>query len=187
MAYIILHLFFLYCFVLFSFGNSLSNTDLIFLANITVGDNPELVLGFGVTWYTLKNCRILSMDSFLSNFFNAHLKVSTNFSACPLDHGWYGAVVMYTIKKALQKILNSFAVNYVPLSDTIVSGIPNLGKSSYKNLILSLHVGFLHFITSGHFEKLSTTIKYYCPFIGPAKSICSHDQGLSVCLSFAKA
>ena len=29
-------------------------------------------------------------------------------------------------------------------------------------------------------KKLSTTIKYYCPFIGPAKYLCSLDQGLSV-------
>ena len=59
---------------------------------------------------------------------------------------------------------------------TIVSEIPNLAKSSCKNLIVSLHVGFLHFITSGHLKKLSTT--KYCPFIGPAKSMCSLDQGL---------
>ena len=37
-----------------SFGNSSLNTDLIFLANInSADDNPELVLGFGVTRYTL--------------------------------------------------------------------------------------------------------------------------------------
>ena len=85
--------------------------------------------------------------------------MSKNLSACSLDHGGYGAVVMCTIKKALQKSLNSFAINCVPLSDTIVSGIPNLAKSLCKNLIVQLHVGFLHFITSGHFEKLSNTIK----------------------------
>ena len=54
---------------------------------------------------------------------------------------------MCTIEKALQKSLNSFAMNCVPLSDKIVSGIPNLVKSSCKNLIVQLHVGILHFIT----------------------------------------
>ena len=79
------------CFVIgfsFPFDNSLSNKDLIFLMNInSAGDNPELVFGFGVTWYTLKNYWILSADSFLSDFFNPHLEMSTNLSTCPLDHG----------------------------------------------------------------------------------------------------
>ena len=62
--------FFSLLFFLSFFDNSLSNTDLIFLANInSVGDNPELVLGFGVRRYTLKNCKVLSMDLFLPKFF----------------------------------------------------------------------------------------------------------------------
>ena len=50
---------------------------------------------------------------------------------------------MWTIEKALQNSLNSFAVNLVSLSDTIVSGIPNLAKSSSQNLtarrVFTLH------------------------------------------------
>ena len=83
-------------------------------------------------------------------------------------------------RKGFEKSFYSFAGNCVPLSDKVVSGIPNLAKSSRKNLIVPLHVGFLHFITLGLFENLSTTIKKYCPFIGLAKSMCSLDQGLSV-------
>ena len=71
-------------------------------------------------------------------------------------------------------------MNCVQLSATIVSRIPNLGKISYKNLIVPLHILFLHFITSGYFKKLSISIKSYYPFIRRAKSICSLDQSLSV-------
>ena len=59
-----------------------------FLANInSTGDNPELVLGFGVTRYTLKNDRISTTEWFPSDFFDARLKVSTNLSAFLLGRG----------------------------------------------------------------------------------------------------
>ena len=134
---------------LFSFGSSLSNTDLIFLANInSAGDNRELVLDFAVPWYILKNCRVSLTDSFQSTFFHPHLKVYTNLSICLLDRRWYGQGVMCIIEKDLQKSLKSFAVNCVLSSDIIVSGIPNLLKSSCKNLIVSLHVGCFFYIFS---------------------------------------
>ena len=62
-------------------------------------------------------------------------------------------VVMCIIEKAFKKLLNSFAVNCFPLSNIIVSGIPNLAKRLSKNLIAPLHEEFLHFITSGNFEN----------------------------------
>ena len=110
-----MHFFFFIGF-LFSFGNSLSNTHLIFLADININstsDNLELVLGFGVTWYTLKNGWISSMNLFPSNFFNAHLKVSTNLSACPLDCKCYFVVVMCTI--GFTKIFELFCCKLCPI------------------------------------------------------------------------
>ena len=56
----ILHPFF------FSFGNSLLNTDLIFLENInSADDNLKLVLGVSVARYPLKNYRIRFCPTFL--------------------------------------------------------------------------------------------------------------------------
>ena len=49
---------------------------------------------------------------------------------------------MCTITKVLQESLNSFVVNCGPLSDKIESGIPKPSKSSCKNLIVRLRVGF---------------------------------------------
>ena len=65
----ILRLCFFFIVFFFSFCNSLSNIDLIFLVNInSAGDNPDLVLEFGITRYTLKICRVSLTDPFASDF-----------------------------------------------------------------------------------------------------------------------
>ena len=48
----------------------------------------------------------------------------------------------------------------------------NFLNESCRDLITTSMVGFLHLIISGHLEKLCTTMKYYEPLSGPAKSIC---------------
>ena len=65
----------------------------------------------------------------------------------------------------------------MPLSDTMVSGNPNLANISF---IVVFAIGVLHQKTSDHFVKLSTMIKKYVPFIGPAKRLVRRDHGLSV-------
>lgn len=127
---------------LFSFGNSFLNIDFTFLASInSASGNLKFVFVFGVTWYTIKYCSILSTDSFPSDFFNAHLKVSTNISAWRLDRNWYGTAVRCTNEKDYENLL-TLVTNCMPLSDTIVSGIPKLAKSSCKNFI-PLHLKIL--------------------------------------------
>ena len=49
--------------------------------------------------------------------------------------------------------------NCFALMDTIVSGKPNLSNNSCKISIVTLLVGFLHLKTSGHFVKLSITMR----------------------------
>ena len=64
-----LHLFFFFV----SFGNRLSDTDLIFRANInSASDNPELVPGFHVTRYSLGNCIMSLTRKSLSIFMPVH-------------------------------------------------------------------------------------------------------------------
>ena len=48
----------------------------------------------------------------------------------------------------------------MPLSDTIVSGNPNLAKSSC-NIFVVFVVRVVHLKTSGHFVKLSKYVPFY--------------------------
>ena len=94
-------------------------------------------------------------DAFLSARFN----VSTKRSAWPFDIGWCCGVVICFIWKISQNSLNSTDVNWLPLSLTTQSTTPNRANSSCRNPIVVPVVGFLHLRTSGHLEKLSTTIR----------------------------
>ena len=67
--------FFLFFFFFFSFGNSLSKTDLIFLANInSAGDNPGS-MSHGIPLKIVAYRQRIRLRIFL----NARLKVSTSF------------------------------------------------------------------------------------------------------------
>ena len=79
-------------------GNSLSNTDLIFLANITLaGGSDPGVFVFGVMRYTCRNCCSAFSVGVPLAFFNDLFIVSTNLSAIPFDRGWYeGVVICFT-------------------------------------------------------------------------------------------
>ena len=143
----------------FCLGSSLSIRDLILRTNITsAGGNDDGPLSLGVILYTWRNyCRAFPEGVPLA-FFRLLFSVSTKWSACPLDLRWYGAIVIWLIGKVTQKSLKSPDVNCVPLSDTRQSTTPNLATSSWRKLIVTSVVVFLHLRTSGHFEKLSTTI-----------------------------
>lgn len=59
----------------------------------------------------------------------------------------------------MQYVSNSPDVNWVPLSDTIVSGYPNLAKIDSNILMVFVEVIVAAFTTTGHLNKASTTIK----------------------------
>ena len=61
--------------------------------------------------------------------------------------------------KGFYKSFQNLSEKTVALSDTIVSGKPNLANNLCKKSIVTLLVGVLHLQTSGYFVKLSTTMK----------------------------
>ena len=149
---------------------SLSKTDLTFLVNIvSAGERPIGVLGLGVILYTGRNCSMFYPSVSLV-LFKALFKVSTNLSVCPFDLGWNWGVVMWSTWYVLQKSLNSLDVNCVALSVTTQSTTPTRANSSCKNPIVQMVVGLLHCKVSGHFEWLSSTMRWYMLSMGPAKS-----------------
>ena len=58
---------------------------------------------------------------------------------------------------------NSNEVNWVPLSETICSGIPCVENNFRSSVIVFSEVMVAVGITSGHFVHASTTIKKYLP------------------------
>ena len=87
----------------------------------------------------LKNCWILpSSVPVPFVFLGALLKVSTNLSANPFNLGWYGEVVMWSIPRVLQNVLNSLSVNWIPLAQAIFSGTPKRANSSVRKYFVYL-------------------------------------------------
>lgn len=129
------------CLFFFSF-HSLS-ACLTFLANINfVGNIPDRVFRFGVTWYTLRNWWSvwLSITS-LFVFFKPLLKVSTKLS------NWQGGHMFNDL-------------NFTKFSEFIWSRLSFIiryndmpGEQACKKLIANLDVNFLCLCTSGNFEK----------------------------------
>ena len=66
------------------------------------------------------------------------------------------------------------------MSLTIVSTTPYLANSSCNLFTVFVDVDLFIWNTSDHLEWLSTTTKIYHLSIGPAKSMCILDHGLSV-------
>ena len=95
-------------------------------------------------------------------FLIALLNTSINLSTNLFDLRWQGVDFLVIIENNLQILY----VNGVPLSNTIVSGNPNLSNSSCISFVV-LVIGVLQLKTSGHFLKLSID-KKCVPFIGPA-------------------
>ena len=85
-------------------------------------------------------------------FLSAHFNVFTKRPAWPFDLEWYCGVFMCFIWKISQNSLNSTDVNWLPLSLTTQSTIPNRANSSCRNPIVVPKVGLLHLRTSGHLE-----------------------------------
>ena len=114
-------------------GSNLSYTGRILRENITTACDSEAgVLLFGVILYTWRDCwRAFSVGVALT-FFKALFKVSTNRSASPFNRRWNEAVVTWSIWYDSQKFLNSLDVNWLPLSDTMISTTPNLANSSWR-------------------------------------------------------
>ena len=54
-----------------------------------------------------------------------YLQLPTAYSANPLDAGWYGSEVICSIPFPTRNEANSSLTKHDPLSDAIVSGIPN--------------------------------------------------------------
>ena len=140
-------------------GSSSSNTDLILRAKITsAGGNDDGVLSLGVIRYTWRNCcRAFPMGVPLA-FFRALFSVSTKRSVCPLNLGWYGAIVIWLIRKVSQKSLKSPDVNCIPLSDTRQSTTPNLVNSSLRKIDCNFCCGVSTFKNFGPIRK---GINYY--------------------------
>ena len=95
--------------------------------------------------------------SILFAFLIAHLNTSINLIHLILD----GKVpILGDLSRAVYRNFQIlFNVKGVPLSDTIVSGNPNLANSSCNTFIVVLVVGVVHLKTSSHFVNLSTMTK----------------------------
>ena len=100
------------------------------------------------------------------DFLIALLNTSINLSSNPFDLAWLCADFRWFIERKLHIFSNSFDVNGVLLSDTMVPSNLNLANSSCNTFIVVLVIGVLHLKTSGYFVKLSTITKKYIPFIG---------------------
>ena len=116
-----------------------------------------------------------SFSRALSDCFSVWLKHYTS----PFEAVWYGALRMCLILFLLLNFWKSSDVICGPLSETICSGIPCVGKS-FRSLVMVLPV-FVFFIskTSGHFEYASTTTRNDVPWNGPARSMWICGQGLA--------
>ena len=66
----------------------------------------------------------------------------------------------YLILFFRQKFWNSAEVNWVPLSETMISGSPNRAKRLCSSFRVAILVVEVIGITSGHLEKASTTTRY---------------------------
>ena len=95
---------------------------------------------------------------------------------------WFFLQVIYILRVPFPDVV-VMSLNRLFQVFNYVSGIPNLAKSSCKNLIVPLHVGFLYFITSGHFKKQSTTINNIVPSLDLQNL---YRASTKVCLSLAK-
>ena len=115
------------------FGNNLSKTGRIFLANITsTRDIWDGVFSFGIMWYTWRNCCKAFPDGVSFAFFKSLFKVSTNLLACPFDLGWYVGVVMWSTWKSSMNSWKSPDVNWVPLFDTKQSTTTTRSHNSWR-------------------------------------------------------
>lgn len=174
---------FCYPFVFFQLGNNLSNTDFTFLATINSADNmTDVVLGVNVLHgKLLKNFEVYLH---LLAFFNALLNVPTNHSACPFDLEWYGRVVICSMKNILQKSSNSLPVNWVPLSETMVSGMSYLANSSCKKITVTSKFPFSATI---NYHKIMWSIHrtfYCCCFCGWISTIEATSTFISYSMNF---
>ena len=78
-------------------------------------------------------------------------------------------------------VLNSALTNWLPLSETKCSGIPNWEKSLRRTWMVFSDVATLMGKTSSHLECESTTMRNIWFKNGPAKSICSLFRLVSCC------
>lgn len=111
------------------------------------------VLGCSVAWQPIRKFLTLStvVSLSLANFFIGPLNVYTNRSACMFDWGLYGAIVMRWFLCWMWYISKFSDVNYLPLSETVMSGSPSLQKTlSSVPMMTSISVILFDYI-SGHF------------------------------------
>lgn len=98
----------------------------LILLPINKNDGSHSVDVCGVVLYANRKLlmHLLIVELVACLHFILFLKVWTKHSASPFVDGWYVALKLCLMVLALQNDLNSGEVNYVPLSDTICSGIP---------------------------------------------------------------
>ena len=77
-----------------------------------------------------------------------------------------------------KKCSNSELTKHIPLSDTTMSGTPNLAKILLKHCMTTADVADLTPNASIHFKWSSMIMRSMWPSTGPTKSMWSLDQGL---------
>ena len=82
--------------------------------------------------------------------FRAFLEVSTNFLTRKLLQRWYAGVVIF-----LTAELSEFTFSeLMALSEISSSGKPYLANSSWKSILITVELRYLHFKISSHLLKL---------------------------------
>ena len=129
---------------IFPAGSNLWNTDLIFLTNICSADSIlDAVLGLAAL--SLCSHKLLFFRLLPIDIFNTILNVPIKNSARSFDPGRYGSILCIQI----HVICNNFVskVNWVPLSDSILYGTPNLKKTK-NGLVVELELNLQNLLSS---------------------------------------
>ena len=116
---------------------------------------------------------IVSVDCLWMPYFSTWTARSTSL----FEEEWHGAVCTCLIPFIWQISLNSATKNCLPLSDTIISGIPNQAINCLRYWTVAALVAIFIENTSICFEWESITTRNILLSMGPAKSICNLIHG----------
>lgn len=101
-------------------------------------------------------------------FFRAVFIVYIARSASPFEHGWYGAVLMWTMLLLNKNFPNLALLNPGPLSLIMLFGMPKQENRHCNTIMFAPEEILETSETSNHFAFASTFIRSTCPSTGSA-------------------